>query len=95
MAVETGILSFEAVFMPFILTDNGQTLIERVSSAGLLPPPPLEDLAEQSLPAYSMPLGSRCVRVFYLGYRIHPSGCARDKLHASHGLNGATRTTPN
>ncbi len=39
MAVETGILSFEAVFMPYMLTDNGQTLIERVGSAGLLPAP--------------------------------------------------------
>jgi len=39
MAVETGILSFEAVFMPYMMTDNGQTLIERISSIGLLPPP--------------------------------------------------------
>ena len=39
MAVETGILSFDAVFMPYMLTDNGQTLIERVGAAGLLPPP--------------------------------------------------------
>lgn len=38
MAVETGILSFDAVFMPYMLID-GQTLIERVASAGLLPPP--------------------------------------------------------
>ncbi len=39
LAVETGILSFEAVFMPYMLTDNGQTLIERVAQTGLLPPP--------------------------------------------------------
>ena len=38
-AVETGILSFETVFMPHMLTDNGQTLIERVAQQGLLPPP--------------------------------------------------------
>lgn len=38
-AVETGILSFEAVFMPYMLTDNGQTMIERINSSGLLPPP--------------------------------------------------------
>lgn len=38
-AVETGILSFEEVFMPYMLTDNGQTLIERVATSGLLPPP--------------------------------------------------------
>lgn len=38
-AVETGILSFEQVFMPHMLTDNGQTLVERVSTLNLLPPP--------------------------------------------------------
>lgn len=46
MAVETGILSFEAVFMPYMLTDNGQTLIERVSSSGLLPPPATPEASE-------------------------------------------------
>lgn len=40
MAIETGILSFEAVFMPYMLTDNGQPLIERIGSAGLLSPQP-------------------------------------------------------
>lgn len=39
MAIETGILSFEAVFMPYMLTDNGQPLIERAMNSGLLPPP--------------------------------------------------------
>lgn len=39
MAVECGILSFEAVFMPYMLLENGQTLVERVSTMGLLPPP--------------------------------------------------------
>lgn len=39
MAVETGILSFEAVFMPYMLTSNGQTLVDRIDSTGLLPPP--------------------------------------------------------
>ena len=34
-AVECGILSFEAVFMPFMLTADGRPLIERVSE--LLP----------------------------------------------------------
>lgn len=38
-AIETGILSFEAVFMPYMLTDNGQTLLDRATTAGLLPPP--------------------------------------------------------
>ncbi len=43
MAIETGILSFEAVFMPYMMTDNGQTLIERISETGLLPPPNPKD----------------------------------------------------
>ena len=36
-AVECGILSFEAVFMPFMLTHDGRPLIERVND--LLPEP--------------------------------------------------------
>jgi hypothetical protein len=36
-AVECGILSFEAVFMPFMLTHDGRPLLERVSD--LLPQP--------------------------------------------------------
>jgi hypothetical protein len=39
MAVECGILSFEAVFMPYMLTNDGRTLIERISTMDLLPPP--------------------------------------------------------
>jgi hypothetical protein len=39
MAVETGILSFEAVFMPYMLTENGETVIDRIASLNLLPPP--------------------------------------------------------
>jgi hypothetical protein len=39
MAVECGILSFEAVFMPYMLTNDGRTLIERIASLDLLPPP--------------------------------------------------------
>jgi len=38
-AVETGILSFEAVFMPHMLTNEGRPIIEVAMSAGLLPPP--------------------------------------------------------
>lgn len=37
--VETGILSFEHVFMPHMLTSDGTPLVERVMSAGLLPAP--------------------------------------------------------
>jgi hypothetical protein len=36
-AVECGILSFEAVFMPYMLTSDGRPLIERIPD--LLPPP--------------------------------------------------------
>lgn len=39
MAVECGILSFEAVFMPYMLTNDGRTLIERITTMDLLPPP--------------------------------------------------------
>jgi hypothetical protein len=37
-AIESGILSFEAVFMPFMLTDDGRPVIERVRRE-LLPEP--------------------------------------------------------
>jgi hypothetical protein len=36
-AIECGILSFEAVFMPYMLTSDGRPVIERVSE--LLPKP--------------------------------------------------------
>lgn len=36
-AVECGVLSFEAVFMPYMLTDNGQTVLERATQQNLLP----------------------------------------------------------
>jgi len=39
-AVECGILSFEAVFMPFMLTADGRPLLERVSELGELLPQP-------------------------------------------------------
>jgi hypothetical protein len=38
-AVECGILSFESVFMPYMLTNDGCTVIERISSMDLLPAP--------------------------------------------------------
>ena len=38
MAVETGMLSFEAVFLPFMLTHDGRTVSERADQLlGLLP----------------------------------------------------------
>jgi hypothetical protein len=37
-AIECGILSFEAVFMPYMLTSDGRTLFERVAETDLLPP---------------------------------------------------------
>ena len=38
-AIESGILSFEAVFMPHMLTADGRTLIERIKDTNLLPSP--------------------------------------------------------
>jgi hypothetical protein len=38
-AVECGILSFEAVFMPYMLTGDGRPLIERLAETNLLPAP--------------------------------------------------------
>lgn len=38
-AVETGILSFEAVFFSHMITKDGRTVIDTVSGQGLLPPP--------------------------------------------------------
>lgn len=38
-AVETGILSFEAVFLPFMLTGDGRPVYERMDTMDLLPPP--------------------------------------------------------
>jgi hypothetical protein len=38
-AIETGVLSFEAVFMPFMLTADGRPLIERLAETNLLPAP--------------------------------------------------------
>lgn len=38
-AVECGIMSFEAVFMPHMLLPSGQRVIDRVQSENLLPPP--------------------------------------------------------
>jgi hypothetical protein len=38
-AVECGILSFEAVFLPYMLTADGRPLVERISETELLPKP--------------------------------------------------------
>jgi hypothetical protein len=38
-AVECGILSFEAVFMPYMLTADGRTVLERLNESDLLPKP--------------------------------------------------------
>jgi hypothetical protein len=37
MAVETGMLSFDSVFLPFMLTHDGRTVSERADQLGLLP----------------------------------------------------------
>jgi len=39
MAVECGILSFDSVFMSYMLTNDGRTVIERISESNLLPSP--------------------------------------------------------
>ena len=39
LAIECGILSFEAVFMPHMLTVDGRPLIERLKDGNLLPQP--------------------------------------------------------
>lgn len=38
-AVESGMLSFEAVFLPYILTADGRPVVERAWASGLLPAP--------------------------------------------------------
>ena len=38
-AVETGVLGFEGVFLSYMITDNGQPLIDRLDAQGLLPSP--------------------------------------------------------
>jgi len=38
-AIESGMLSFEAVFMPYMLTADGRTVIEHVREKNLLPAP--------------------------------------------------------
>jgi hypothetical protein len=48
-AVECGILSFEAVFLPYMLTADGRPLVERISETELLPKP--EEPKVVNLPA--------------------------------------------
>jgi hypothetical protein len=38
-AVECGMLSFDAVFMPYMLTNDGRTVIERIQESKMLPAP--------------------------------------------------------
>lgn len=38
-AIETGVLSFEGAFLGQILLPTGETVLDRISSQGLLPPP--------------------------------------------------------
>ncbi len=38
-AVECGIMSFEAVFLPHMLTNDGRPLVERIQALDMLPPP--------------------------------------------------------
>ncbi len=41
-AVECGMLSFEGVFMPYMLTNDGRPLVERLSTLDMLPAPNAE-----------------------------------------------------
>jgi hypothetical protein len=50
-AVQCGILSFEAVFLPYMLTADGRPLVERISETELLPEP--EEPKVVNLPARS------------------------------------------
>ena len=50
-AIECGILSFEAVFLPHMLTHDGRTVIERLGETDLLPPQPTEQPKVVSLPS--------------------------------------------
>ena len=38
-AVECGMMPFEAVFMPYVVTHDGRTVLERITETKLLPPP--------------------------------------------------------
>lgn len=38
-AIECGVMSFEAAFMPHLLLPTGQRVIDRIQSENLLPPP--------------------------------------------------------
>lgn len=49
-AVECGILSFEAVFMPHMLTNDGRPLIERLAETDLLPKPHDEKVVALAAP---------------------------------------------
>lgn len=49
-AVECGILSFEAVFMPHMLTSDGRPLMERIAETDLLPKPADEKIVSLSAP---------------------------------------------
>jgi hypothetical protein len=48
--IECGILSFEAVFMPYMLTSDGRPLIERLADSDLLPK--AQEQKVVALPAY-------------------------------------------
>lgn len=45
-AIECGVMSFEAAFMPHMLLPDGRKLIDAVVSSNLLPPPPEENVVQ-------------------------------------------------
>lgn len=38
-AVECGVLSFDAVFLPYMLTSDGRSVLERLNETKMIPPP--------------------------------------------------------
>lgn len=45
-AIDCGVMSFEAAFMPHMLLPDGRRLIDAVQSSNLLPPPPEEKVVQ-------------------------------------------------
>lgn len=60
-AIECGVLSFEAVFLPFMLTADGRTLIERIAETNLLPKKKNRGVARQKETAGGVSVSRRRV----------------------------------
>jgi hypothetical protein len=60
-AIETGILSFEAVFMSHMLTADGRPLVERLAESNLLPKPDDEKVVSLPRSTVGAAEAGRCV----------------------------------